>query len=57
MLSWMRWSSPLLPLRASPGESECQIGEAALQISEIDLMKPLLRLWSVEEGRVRRLLL
>ena len=54
MLSWVRWSSRLLPLRPSPDENECQIGEPALSISEIDLMKPLLRLWSVEEWRVRR---
>jgi len=57
ILSWVRWSSSLLPVRPSPDEGECQIGEAALRISEIDLMKPLLRLWSVEEGRVRRVLI
>ena len=56
MLSWMRWSSPLLPLRASPDESECQLSEAALQISGIELMKPVLRVWSVEEGPVRPVL-
>ena len=56
MLSWMRWSSPLLPLRPSPDESECQVGEPALRISGIELMKAL-NVWRVEEGRVRRVLL
>ena len=56
MLSWMRWSSPLLPLRPSPDESECQIGEPALRISGFELMKAL-DVWRVEEGRVRGVLL
>ena len=51
MLRWMRWSSLLLPLCASPDESECPLGEAALQISGIELMKPVLRVRRVEEGR------
>ena len=56
MLSWMRWSSPLLPLRASPDESECQVGEPALRISGFELMKAL-NVWRVEEGRVGGVLL
>jgi len=40
-----------------PDESECPLSEAALQISGIELMKPVLRVWSVEEGRVRGALL
>ena len=56
MLSWMRWSSPLLPLRASPDESECQVSEPALRISGFKLMKAL-NVWRVEEGRVRGVLL
>ena len=56
MLSWMRWSSPLLPLRPSPDESECQIGEPALRISGFELMKAL-DVWRVEEGWVRGVLL
>ena len=56
MLSWMRWSSPLLPLRASPDESECQYGEPALRISGLELMKAL-DVWRVEEGRVGGVLL
>ena len=39
-----------------PDESECLLGEAALQISGIELMKPVLRVWSVEEGPVRPVL-
>lgn len=56
MLGWMRRSSPLLPLRASPDESECQVGEAALRISGFELMKAL-NIWRVEEGPVRGVLL
>ena len=56
MLSWMRWSSPLLPLRPSPDESECQIGKATLRISGFELMKAL-NVWRVEEGRVGGVLL
>ena len=44
-------SSPLLPLRPSPDESECQIGEPALRISGFELMKAL-NVWRVEEWRV-----
>jgi hypothetical protein len=39
-----------------PDESECQVGERALWISGFELMKPVLRVWSVEEGPVRPLL-
>jgi hypothetical protein len=39
-----------------PDESECLLSEAALQISGIELMKPVLRVWSVEEGPVRPVL-
>ena len=39
-----------------PDESDCPLSEAALQISGIELMKPVLRVWSVEEGPVRPLL-
>ena len=39
-----------------PDESECPLSEAALQISGIELMKPVLRVWSVEEGPVRPVL-
>jgi len=39
-----------------PDENECPLSEAALQISGIELMKPVLRVWSVEEGPVRPLL-
>ena len=39
-----------------PDESECQLGEAALRISGIELMKAVLRVWRVEEGPVRRVL-
>ena len=56
MLSWMWWSSPLLPLRASPDESECQVAEPALRISGFELMKAL-DVWRVEEGPVRGVLL
>ena len=56
MLRWMRWSSLLLPLRASPDESECQVSEPALRISGFKLMKAL-NVWRVEEGRVRGVLL
>ncbi len=56
MLSWMRWSFLLLPLRASPDESECQVSEHALRISGFKLMKAL-NVWRVEEGRVRGVLL
>ena len=56
MLSWMRWSSLLLPLRPSPDESECQIGELALRISGFELMKAL-DVWRVEEGWVRGVML
>ena len=55
MLSWMRWSSPLLPLRASPDESERQVSEPALRISGFKLMKAL-NVWRVEEGPVRPVL-
>lgn len=56
MRSWMRWSSPLLPLRASPGENECQEGETALRNSGFELMKAL-DVWRVEEGLVRGVML
>ena len=56
MLSWMRLSSRLLPLRPSPDESECQVAEPALWISGFKLMKAL-NVWRVEEGRVRGVLL
>ena len=56
MRSWMRWSSPLLPLRASPDETECQVAEPALWISGFKLMKAL-HVWGVEEGRVGGVLL
>ena len=56
MLSWMRWSFLLLPLRASPDESECQVSEPALRISGFKLMKAL-HVWRVEEGRVGGVLL
>jgi len=56
MLSWMRRSFLLLPLRASPDESECQVAEPALWISGFKLMKAL-DVWRVEEGRVRGVLL
>ena len=56
MLSWMRWSFLLLPLRASPDESECQVSEPALRISGFKLMKAL-NVWRVEEGRVGGVLL
>ena len=56
MLSWVRWSSPLLPLRPSPDESECQVGGPALRISGFKLVKTL-NVWRVEEGRVRGVLL
>jgi hypothetical protein len=39
-----------------PDESECPLGEAGLQISGIELMKLVLRVWSVEEGPVRPML-
>jgi len=57
MLRWMRWSSLLLPLCASPDESECQVGGPVLRISGIKLMKGLLLVWRVEEGPVRGVLL
>ena len=56
MLSWMRWSFLLLPLRASPDETECQVAEPALWISGFKLMKAL-NVWRVEEGRVGGVLL
>ena len=56
MLSWMRRSFPLLPLRDSPDESECQVAEPALWISGFKLMKAL-HVWRVEEGRVGGVLL
>ena len=49
-------SSPLLPLRPSPDESECQIGEPALRISGFELMKAL-DVRRVEEGWIRGVLL
>ena len=50
MLSWIR--SPLLPLRASLDRGVV----SALRISGIELMKAV-RVWRVEEGPVRRVLL
>ena len=49
-------SFPLLRLRASPDESECQVAEPALWISGFELMKAL-NVWRVEEGRVGGVLL
>jgi len=46
----------LLPLRASPDETECQVAEPALWISGFELMKAL-HVWRVEEGRVGGVLL
>jgi hypothetical protein len=40
----------------SSDDGECPPGEAALRISEIELMKAL-NIWRVEEGPVRRRLL
>jgi len=40
----------------SPDEGECPPGEAALRISEIELMKTV-NIWRVEEGPIRRVLL
>ena len=36
----------------STDERECLQDEAVLRISEIELMVDVLRVWSVEEGRV-----
>jgi len=40
----------------SPDENECPPGEAALKISEIELVKAV-NIWRVEEGPIRRVLL
>jgi hypothetical protein len=36
----------------SPDEPECLPDEVALRISEIELMVGVLRVWTVEEGRI-----
>jgi hypothetical protein len=42
-----------LVVARSPDEHECPPGEAALRISEIELMKAF-NIWRIEEGRIRR---
>ena len=56
MLSWMRRSSPLLPLRPWSDETECQVSGPALRISGFELMKAL-DVWRVEERRIGGVLL
>jgi len=45
-----------LVVARSPDENECPPGEAALTISEIELVKAI-NIWRVEEGPIRRVLL
>ncbi|MGC1323549.1 MAG: hypothetical protein WA849_15325 [Candidatus Udaeobacter sp.] len=42
-----------LVVARSPDEDECPRGEAALQMSEIELMKAF-NIWRIEKGRITR---
>jgi len=45
--------APSLVVARNSDEGECPLGEAALRISEIELMKAF-NIWRVEEGRITR---